>query len=54
MRFRILIALLPLLLSACVTVGPDYTPPVVTTPDAWHSEAVDGLSAGEASLETWW
>ncbi|MCP3960486.1 MAG: efflux transporter outer membrane subunit [bacterium] len=42
-----------LLLQAC-TVGPDYELPVIATPDAWHQRAVEGLSEGEASLQTWW
>jgi NodT family efflux transporter outer membrane factor (OMF) lipoprotein len=35
-------------------VGPDYTPPDLAVPDAWHAAAVEGLAAGEASLQTWW
>jgi multidrug efflux system outer membrane protein len=45
--------LLPLLLAAC-SVGPDYEPPMPPTPDLWHADAVEGLSTGEATLETWW
>jgi NodT family efflux transporter outer membrane factor (OMF) lipoprotein len=36
------------------TVGPDYLTPDVVTPDAWHEQAVQGLSTGQANLQTWW
>ena len=42
-----------LALSGC-TVGPDYVEPETTTPDAWHTAAVEGLEEGEATLQTWW
>ncbi|MEE8524860.1 MAG: efflux transporter outer membrane subunit [Thermoanaerobaculia bacterium] len=53
-RIAVLAPCLLLLLQACVTVGPDYEPPVPSTPDAWHAEAIEGLTEGEASLQTWW
>jgi len=40
-------------LPAC-TVGPDYTRPVVTTPDAWYEAHVQGVSEGSAHVQTWW
>jgi len=43
-----------LTLAACMTAGPDYTAPETTPPDVWHTQAVAGLDAGEAPLETWW
>jgi len=43
-----------LLISGCITVGPDYEQPETTVPDVWHTEAVAGLSTGEATIETWW
>lgn len=43
-----------LFISGCITVGPDYEPPETAVPDAWHTEAVAGLSTGEATIETWW
>ena len=42
-----------LVLSGCA-VGPDYEPPEVPVPDAWQSAAVEGLSEGTATLQTWW
>ena len=35
-------------------VGPDYREPALDPPDAWHQALVQGLSTGEADLETWW
>jgi len=43
-----------LLVSGCITVGPDYEQPELVTPDAWHTAAVEGLAEGEAALQTWW
>ncbi|MEM7307173.1 MAG: efflux transporter outer membrane subunit [Planctomycetota bacterium] len=45
-------ALLPLV-GAC-RVGPDYTPPELALPDAWHRELAGGLSEGPAELAVWW
>jgi NodT family efflux transporter outer membrane factor (OMF) lipoprotein len=42
-----------LVLSGCA-VGPDYEAPEVPVPDAWQSAAVEGLSTGTATLQTWW
>jgi NodT family efflux transporter outer membrane factor (OMF) lipoprotein len=42
------------LVTGCLTVGPDYEQPETTVPDVWHTEAVAGLAAGEADLERWW
>jgi len=42
-----------LVVGGCA-VGPDYREPPIEMPDAWHQELVRGLSAGEASLDTWW
>jgi NodT family efflux transporter outer membrane factor (OMF) lipoprotein len=42
-----------LALPAC-TVGPDYTQPVVTTPDVWYQAHVQGVSEGSAPVQTWW
>ncbi len=42
-----------LALTGCA-VGPDYEPPEVPVPDAWHNAAVKGLSEGDATLQTWW
>ncbi|MEO0965710.1 MAG: efflux transporter outer membrane subunit [Planctomycetota bacterium] len=40
-------------LSGCM-VGPDYTPPTVDPPDAWHAALVDGLDADTAEPSAWW
>jgi NodT family efflux transporter outer membrane factor (OMF) lipoprotein len=42
------------LCQGCITVGPDYIPPVPEVPDTWHQELTRGLAEGEASLQTWW
>lgn len=45
-----------LLLSAC-TVGPDYIPPEMPEPEAWHSQLKDGLTDRTSEQETlthWW
>jgi len=48
-------ALNAFVLSACMTVGPDYVPPDISTPDAWRETLVEQVSAGsEAPLQTWW
>lgn len=42
---------------ACVTVGPDYTPPVDTPPAGWHAQLPEGLTTGtldSESLAAWW
>jgi NodT family efflux transporter outer membrane factor (OMF) lipoprotein len=43
-----------LLAALGCAVGPDYQEPAIEMPDAWHQDLVRGLSAGEASLDTWW
>jgi NodT family efflux transporter outer membrane factor (OMF) lipoprotein len=45
---------LVVLLTGCITAGPDYVEPELETPDAWHTAATEGLAEGEASLQTWW
>ena len=40
--------------SPACTVGPDYTKPVVTTPDAWYEAHVRGIDEGSAPVQTWW
>ncbi len=47
-------ALLAGLTLAGCAVGPDYAPPELEVPDAWHMELTRGLSQGEANLQTWW
>lgn len=43
-----------LTLAGCAAVGPDYEPPEIPLPDAWQNAALKGLSAGDATLQTWW
>jgi multidrug efflux system outer membrane protein len=42
-----------LALPAC-TVGPDYARPVVTTPDEWQQAHLQGITEGDAHVQTWW
>ena len=49
--------LVALLLAGCVTVGPDYLPPEISTPGKWNTDLKDGLSSEPADLQTlasWW
>lgn len=41
-------------LWGCRTVGPDYTPPVLAVPDAWHQTALVETGTGEGNLRDWW
>ncbi|MFP6583243.1 MAG: efflux transporter outer membrane subunit [Candidatus Hydrogenedentota bacterium] len=41
-------------LTGCITVGPDYEPPEIIVPDAWHEAALEGLDTGDAYLAQWW
>ena len=43
-----------LLLTGCVLVGPDYTPPKPQTPDLWQQDLLRGLGNGSADLRSWW
>ena len=46
-----------LILSGCLTVGPEYVPPATKVPTAWHSELMSGLTEKVAvpeSLAKWW
>lgn len=52
---RLVAATLGTLMTVGCTVGPDYEQPELTTvPDIWRAEAVEGLSTGDANLQTWW
>ncbi len=47
----------PLIAGGCAAVGPDYTPPEVPMPDAWHEPLGHGLVAAPAAPRTladWW
>ena len=48
---RILVCAFVLALTGCITVGPDYTPPKVTTPAAWRIEEKE---AQDFSNTAWW
>jgi NodT family efflux transporter outer membrane factor (OMF) lipoprotein len=58
-RFYTYIALLSavIMLSACTTVGPDYSPPEMQTPGEWHQECA-GITIDKESeqkiLAKWW
>jgi NodT family efflux transporter outer membrane factor (OMF) lipoprotein len=44
-----------LILSGCAAVGPDYSEPVIDTPDAWTQNVVQQLqTAPQSSLQSWW
>ena len=57
-QVRRVLLLLPWLLGGLLgpgcMVGPDYRPPEVDMPDAWHLELTGGLTQGKAQLESWW
>jgi len=45
------------LLAGCVTVGPDYVPPKVDTPEKWHTALMRDSNAeatNPQSLASWW
>ena len=44
-----------LLLSGCAAVGPDYSEPVIQTPDAWTQKVEQQLDAApQSTLQSWW
>jgi multidrug efflux system outer membrane protein len=49
-----LMSIAAVILSGCITVGPDYQAPEPSVPDAWFENAVEGVAEGEAPLQTWW
>jgi outer membrane protein, multidrug efflux system len=53
----VVIGMILLMMTGCVTVGPDYAPPVTSAPPAWHSEIKGGLTDETTNPETlaaWW
>lgn len=53
----ILLAVIILMISGCVAVGPDYTQVEPEAPDNWHTALQGGLVAGQMdadSLAHWW
>lgn len=53
LRYFIILQIIALL-HGCITVGPDYTPPELQVPDAWHQTIMEGFKEGQSSLQTWW
>lgn len=50
-------SLLAIILSACTTVGPDYSPPDLKTPVAWQNDVsmmIPGTQSKEETLARWW
>lgn len=41
-------------LQGCAAVGPNYTPPETSVPDAWTRSAAKDLRGGGGGLEGWW
>ena len=55
--WRIILSTLVLGLAGCAPVGPDYSPPDLKAPPAWHSPLEDGLRPSPADareLARWW
>lgn len=46
-----LASLLPLILSGCIAVGPDYTPPHMAVPAQWHTAAT---TVKNNDISQWW
>ncbi len=56
LKQKILLIILTVALSAC-TVGPDYHPPQMQTPDGWSEKGrgvVDAAAADTAAVSQWW
>ena len=55
MRAGILALTGMLLLTGCMTVGPDYKPPKTALPAGWNTPAAGGVQVKPIeSLEQWW
>ena len=54
----LLAAALPLLVTGCMTVGPDYAPPTPNAPASWHAiagrQGITESVATPAALSNWW
>jgi outer membrane protein, multidrug efflux system len=48
------LALLPLVLGAACSVGPDYKEPALAVPAAWHEAQQKGVDTRPADLARWW
>ncbi len=42
------------LLSGCLSVGPDYQRPETQTPDAWNQAVTRDLDSGKPAIADWW
>ncbi|MEE7624687.1 efflux transporter outer membrane subunit [Methylobacter sp. Wu8] len=51
MRYRPISLLLPLTLTGCFMIGPDYQQPTGSIPDAWRFAAAETVAASDTS---WW
>jgi NodT family efflux transporter outer membrane factor (OMF) lipoprotein len=47
------VACIVLATAGCL-VGPNYQPPELDVPDAWHAGATAGVAEGDAAMQTWW
>lgn len=57
LRWAFQLLAVSLVLTGCMTVGPDYQPVELAAPEAWHSELQGGLTKGPSNPETlahWW
>ncbi len=43
-----------LAVGGCLTVGPDYEPPVTETPDAWHQSVSEEYGTNSVPMSRWW
>lgn len=53
---RLLIVIAALTFTGCAMVGPNYVPPKIPTPGAWHAGMKDGLisASNPITLARWW
>lgn len=54
MNVRIVLPLILLALTGCVSVGPDYIPPALQTPAAWSGLDGPASNATAPDLGSWW
>ena len=55
--FTLIIIFFIILITGCITVGPDYVPPDTPSPAAWNADLENGLSAKKVKpdiMESWW
>jgi len=55
--FTLIIIFFIILITGCITVGPDYVPPDTPSPAAWNAELKNGLSSKKVKpdiMESWW